>query len=32
MWDRVIGINLTGAFKLSRAVLPIMLAVFVVRS
>ena len=26
MWDRVIGINLTGAFKLSRAVLPIMLA------
>lgn len=26
MWDRVIGINLTGAFKLSRAVLPIMRA------
>ena len=26
VWDRVIGINLTGAFKLSRAVLPIMLA------
>ena len=25
MWDRVIAINLTGAFKLSRAVLPIML-------
>jgi NAD(P)-dependent dehydrogenase (short-subunit alcohol dehydrogenase family) len=26
MWDRVIGINLTGAFKLSRAVIPAMLA------
>ncbi|GGA75307.1 hypothetical protein GCM10011490_27590 [Pseudoclavibacter endophyticus] len=26
MWDRVIGVNLTGAFKLTRAVLPIMLA------
>jgi len=26
MWDRVIGVNLTGAFKLSRAVLPAMLA------
>ncbi|TCK66087.1 NAD(P)-dependent dehydrogenase (short-subunit alcohol dehydrogenase family) [Curtobacterium sp. PhB136] len=26
MWDRVIGVNLTGAFKLSRAVLPVMLA------
>ncbi|MBF4600622.1 SDR family oxidoreductase [Frigoribacterium sp. VKM Ac-1396] len=26
MWDRVIGINLTGAFKLSRAVIPVMLA------
>jgi NAD(P)-dependent dehydrogenase (short-subunit alcohol dehydrogenase family) len=26
MWDRVIGINLTGAFKLTRAVLPAMLA------
>ena len=26
-WDRVIGINLTGAFKLMRAVLPAMLAV-----
>ncbi|WP_460774412.1 SDR family NAD(P)-dependent oxidoreductase [Microbacterium sp. GXF7504] len=26
MWDRVIGINLTGSFKLSRAVLPAMLA------
>ncbi|GAA4737139.1 hypothetical protein GCM10023328_17150 [Modestobacter marinus] len=26
MWDRVIGINLTGGFKLSRAVLPAMLA------
>ena len=25
MWDRVIGINLTGGFKLSRAVLPVML-------
>ncbi|SBN62437.1 NAD(P)-dependent dehydrogenase, short-chain alcohol dehydrogenase family [Curtobacterium sp. 9128] len=25
-WDRVIGINLTGGFKLSRAVLPVMLA------
>jgi NAD(P)-dependent dehydrogenase (short-subunit alcohol dehydrogenase family) len=25
MWDRVIGINLTGAFKLMRAVLPAML-------
>jgi NAD(P)-dependent dehydrogenase (short-subunit alcohol dehydrogenase family) len=25
-WDRVIGINLTGAFKLTRAVLPAMLA------
>jgi NAD(P)-dependent dehydrogenase (short-subunit alcohol dehydrogenase family) len=26
MWDRVIGINLTGGFKLTRAVLPLMLA------
>lgn len=26
MWDRVIGVNLTGAFKLTRAVLPVMLA------
>lgn len=26
MWDRVIGINLTGAFKLTRGVLPAMLA------
>ena len=26
MWDRVIGINLTGAFKLSRAVLRVMLS------
>jgi NAD(P)-dependent dehydrogenase (short-subunit alcohol dehydrogenase family) len=26
MWDRVIGVNLTGAFKLSRAVLPAMIA------
>lgn len=26
MWDRVIGVNLTGVFKLSRAVLPAMLA------
>jgi len=26
MWDRVIGINLTGAFKLTRAVLPAMLS------
>jgi NAD(P)-dependent dehydrogenase (short-subunit alcohol dehydrogenase family) len=26
MWDRVIAINLTGGFKLSRAVLPVMLA------
>ncbi|MFD1715678.1 SDR family NAD(P)-dependent oxidoreductase [Amnibacterium flavum] len=26
MWDRVIGVNLTGAFKLSRAVIPVMLA------
>jgi NAD(P)-dependent dehydrogenase (short-subunit alcohol dehydrogenase family) len=25
MWDRVIGVNLTGAFKLSRAVIPVML-------
>ncbi|WP_396599754.1 SDR family NAD(P)-dependent oxidoreductase [Frigoribacterium sp. R86507] len=25
MWDRVIGINLTGGFKLSRAVIPVML-------
>jgi NAD(P)-dependent dehydrogenase (short-subunit alcohol dehydrogenase family) len=25
MWDRVIGINLTGGFKLSRAVVPVML-------
>jgi NAD(P)-dependent dehydrogenase (short-subunit alcohol dehydrogenase family) len=25
MWDRVIAINLTGAFKLTRAVLPLML-------
>jgi len=24
MWDRVIAVNLTGAFKLSRAVLPVM--------
>ncbi|MFF2485091.1 SDR family NAD(P)-dependent oxidoreductase [Microbacterium sp. NPDC058062] len=24
MWDRVIGVNLTGTFKLSRAVLPLM--------
>ncbi|HEY0261249.1 MAG TPA: SDR family NAD(P)-dependent oxidoreductase [Lacisediminihabitans sp.] len=27
IWDRVIGINLTGGFKLSRAVIPAMLAV-----
>lgn len=27
MWDRVIGVNLTGTFKLTRAVLPAMLAV-----
>ena len=26
MWERVIGINLTGGFKLSRAVIPVMLA------
>lgn len=26
MWDRVIGINLTGTFKLSRAAIPAMLA------
>lgn len=26
MWNRVIGINLTGAFKLSRAVIPVMLS------
>ena len=26
MWDRVIGVNLTGSFKLTRAVLPAMLA------
>ncbi|GCB42786.1 SDR family oxidoreductase [Streptomyces sp. NL15-2K] len=26
IWDRVIGINLTGGFKLSRAVLPLMMA------
>ncbi|MFJ7995700.1 SDR family NAD(P)-dependent oxidoreductase [Streptomyces sp. NPDC096310] len=26
VWDRVIGINLTGGFKLSRAVLPVMIA------
>lgn len=26
MWDRVIGVNLTGGFKLSRAVIPVMLA------
>jgi NAD(P)-dependent dehydrogenase (short-subunit alcohol dehydrogenase family) len=26
IWDRVIGINLTGGFKLSRAVLPVMMA------
>ncbi len=26
IWERVIGVNLTGAFKLSRAVLPVMLA------
>jgi NAD(P)-dependent dehydrogenase (short-subunit alcohol dehydrogenase family) len=26
MWDRVIGVNLTGAFKVTRAVLPVMLA------
>jgi NAD(P)-dependent dehydrogenase (short-subunit alcohol dehydrogenase family) len=25
-WERVIGVNLTGAFKLSRAVVPVMLA------
>ncbi|HJB10170.1 MAG TPA: SDR family oxidoreductase [Candidatus Brachybacterium merdavium] len=25
MWDRVIGVNLTGAFKLSRALIPVML-------
>lgn len=25
VWDRVIGINLTGGFKLSRAVIPVML-------
>jgi NAD(P)-dependent dehydrogenase (short-subunit alcohol dehydrogenase family) len=27
MWDRVLGVNLTGVFKLSRAVIPAMLAV-----
>lgn len=26
MWDRVIAVNLTGAFRLTRAVLPVMLA------
>ncbi|MEU0807588.1 SDR family oxidoreductase [Streptomyces sp. NPDC005970] len=26
IWDRVIGINLTGGFKLSRAALPVMMA------
>jgi NAD(P)-dependent dehydrogenase (short-subunit alcohol dehydrogenase family) len=26
MWDRVLGVNLTGAFRLARAVLPAMLA------
>jgi len=26
MWDRVIGVNVTGAFKLTRAVLPAMIA------
>lgn len=26
MWDRVLGINLTGSFKLTRAVAPVMLA------
>ncbi|HEY5224921.1 MAG TPA: SDR family NAD(P)-dependent oxidoreductase [Microbacteriaceae bacterium] len=26
VWDRVIGVNLTGAFKLTRAVLPAMIA------
>ena len=26
IWDRVLGINLTGAFKLARAVIPAMLA------
>ena len=26
MWDRVIGVNLTGAFKLTRGVLPAMIA------
>jgi len=26
MWDRVIGVNLTGAFKLTRAALPAMIA------
>ena len=26
IWDRVIGINLTGTFKLSRAVIPVMVA------
>ncbi|WP_167052246.1 SDR family oxidoreductase [Salinibacterium sp. ZJ77] len=26
MWDRVISVNLTGTFKLSRAVIPVMLA------
>lgn len=25
MWERVIGVNVTGAFKLSRAVIPVML-------
>jgi NAD(P)-dependent dehydrogenase (short-subunit alcohol dehydrogenase family) len=25
MWDRVIGVNLTGTFKLTRAVLPVMI-------
>ena len=26
MWDRVMGVNVTGAFKLTRAVLPAMMA------
>ncbi|MGN6273908.1 MAG: SDR family NAD(P)-dependent oxidoreductase [Protaetiibacter sp.] len=26
MWERVLGVNLTGVFKLSRAVVPVMLA------
>src|SRR5699024_12823590 len=25
LWERVIGVNVTGAFKLSRAVIPVML-------